>query len=52
MKHRTLGLTGLIVSELALGRMQFGGKMNMGSLGQEDTQDRVLSRHRPYRPRK
>jgi aryl-alcohol dehydrogenase-like predicted oxidoreductase len=37
MKHRKLGNTGLIVSELALGTMQFGGKMNMGNLGQEDT---------------
>jgi aryl-alcohol dehydrogenase-like predicted oxidoreductase len=37
MRHRTLGHTGLIVSELALGSMQFGGKMNMGNLGQEDT---------------
>src|ERR1700694_5072562 len=37
MKHRTLGHTGLIVSEVALGSMQFGGKMNMGNLGQEDT---------------
>ena len=37
MKYRTLGHTGLIVSELALGSMQFGGKMNMGNLGQEDT---------------
>ena len=27
----------IIVSELALGSMQFGGKMNMGNLGQEDT---------------
>jgi len=27
----------LIVSEVALGSMQFGGKMNMGNLGQEDT---------------
>jgi hypothetical protein len=25
------------VSEVALGTMQFGGKMNMGNLGQEDT---------------
>jgi aryl-alcohol dehydrogenase-like predicted oxidoreductase len=25
------------VSEVALGSMQFGGKMNMGNLGQEDT---------------
>jgi aryl-alcohol dehydrogenase-like predicted oxidoreductase len=37
MKYRTLGNTGLIVSEVALGTMQFGGKMNMGNLGQEDT---------------
>src|SRR5207344_2311285 len=37
MKHRKLGNTGLIVSEVALGTMQFGGKMNMGNLGQEDT---------------
>jgi aryl-alcohol dehydrogenase-like predicted oxidoreductase len=37
MKYRKLGNTGLIVSELALGSMQFGGKMNMGNLGQEAT---------------
>jgi aryl-alcohol dehydrogenase-like predicted oxidoreductase len=37
MKYRRLGHTGLIVSEVALGSMQFGGKMNMGNLGQEDT---------------
>src|SRR5882672_3438942 len=37
MKYRTLGHTGLIVSEVALGSMQFGGKMNMGNLGQEET---------------
>src|ERR1700752_3261271 len=37
MKHRKLGHTGLIVSEGALGSMQFGGKMNMGNLGQADT---------------
>ncbi|HEV3254461.1 MAG TPA: aldo/keto reductase [Candidatus Acidoferrales bacterium] len=37
MRHRRLGNTGLIVSEVALGTMQFGGKMNMGNLGQEDT---------------
>jgi aryl-alcohol dehydrogenase-like predicted oxidoreductase len=37
MKYRKLGNTGLIVSELALGTMQFGGRMNMGNLGQEDT---------------
>ena len=37
MKFRKLGNTGLIVSEVALGTMQFGGRMNMGNLGQEDT---------------
>jgi len=37
MKYRKLGNTGLIVSQVALGTMQFGGKMNMGNLGQEDT---------------
>jgi aryl-alcohol dehydrogenase-like predicted oxidoreductase len=37
MKYRKLGNTGLIVSEVALGTMQFGDKMNMGNLGQEDT---------------
>jgi aryl-alcohol dehydrogenase-like predicted oxidoreductase len=37
MKYRKLGNTGLIVSEVALGTMQFGSKMNMGNLGQEDT---------------
>jgi aryl-alcohol dehydrogenase-like predicted oxidoreductase len=37
MKYRKLGNTGLIVSEIALGSMQFGGKMNMGNLGQDGT---------------
>jgi aryl-alcohol dehydrogenase-like predicted oxidoreductase len=37
MKYRKLGNTGLIVSEVALGSMQFGGRMNMGNLSQEDT---------------
>src|ERR1700758_4571514 len=37
MKYRKLGNTGLIVSEVALGTMQFGGKMNMGNLGPDDT---------------
>ena len=37
MKYRKLGNTGLIVSEVALGSMQFGGKMNMGNLGQQET---------------
>jgi aryl-alcohol dehydrogenase-like predicted oxidoreductase len=41
MKYRKLGNTGLIVSELALGTMQFGGKMNMGNLGQDDTTQMV-----------
>jgi len=41
MKYRKLGNTGLIVSEVALGTMQFGGKMNMGNLGQEDTNKMV-----------
>jgi aryl-alcohol dehydrogenase-like predicted oxidoreductase len=41
MKFRKLGNTGLIVSEVALGTMQFGGKMNMGNLGQEDTTQMV-----------
>ena len=37
MRYKKLGNTGLIVSSVALGTMQFGGKMNMGNLGQEDT---------------
>jgi aryl-alcohol dehydrogenase-like predicted oxidoreductase len=37
MRYTKLGNTGLIVSRVALGTMQFGGKMNMGNLGQEDT---------------
>jgi len=37
MRYRTLGNTGLIVSEVALGTMQFGGKMNMGNLDQQGT---------------
>ena len=41
MKYRKLGNTGLIVSEVALGTMQFGGKMNMGNLGQEETTQMV-----------
>jgi aryl-alcohol dehydrogenase-like predicted oxidoreductase len=41
MKYRKLGNTGLIVSEVALGSMQFGGGMNMGNLGQEDTKRMV-----------
>jgi len=41
MKYRKLGNTGLIVSEVALGTMQFGGKMNMGNLGQDETTQMV-----------
>ncbi len=37
MKYRKLGNTGLIVSELALGTMQFGKAMNMGGLDQAAT---------------
>ncbi len=37
MRYRKLGNTGLIVNSVALGTMQFGGKMNMGNLGQDDT---------------
>lgn len=37
MKYRRLGNTGLIVSELALGTMQFGNAMNMGGLDQNAT---------------
>ncbi|MGA2548299.1 MAG: aldo/keto reductase [Rectinemataceae bacterium] len=37
MKYRRLGNTGLIVSELSLGTMQFGGKMNVGNLDQKAT---------------
>jgi aryl-alcohol dehydrogenase-like predicted oxidoreductase len=37
MKYRKLGNIGLTVSGVALGTMQFGGRMNVGNLGQEDT---------------
>src|ERR1700734_1307615 len=37
MRYRRLGNSGLIVSELSLGTMQFGRKMNMGGLGQPET---------------
>jgi len=37
MKYRTLGNSGLLVSVLSLGTMQFGIKMNMGGLGQKET---------------
>ncbi|MEO9337151.1 aldo/keto reductase [Mesorhizobium sp. SB112] len=41
MKYKTLGNTGLFVSELCLGSMTFGGKgvwANMGNVQQEDAQ--------------
>src|SRR5258705_5331554 len=41
MKYRKLGHAGLIETELAVGSRQFGGKMNMGNLGQEDTRRMV-----------
>lgn len=41
MKYRKLGNSGLIVSAVALGTMQFGGKMNMGNLDQKATKDVV-----------
>jgi aryl-alcohol dehydrogenase-like predicted oxidoreductase len=37
MRYRRLGNSGLIVSELSLGTMQFGRSMNMGGLGQPET---------------
>jgi aryl-alcohol dehydrogenase-like predicted oxidoreductase len=37
MRYRRLGNSGLIVSELSLGTMQFGRAMNMGGLGQPET---------------
>lgn len=37
MKYRRLGNSGLIVSALSLGTMQFGKKMNMGGLDQAAT---------------
>jgi aryl-alcohol dehydrogenase-like predicted oxidoreductase len=37
MEYRKLGDSGLIVSALSLGTMQFGKAMNMGGLGQDET---------------
>jgi aryl-alcohol dehydrogenase-like predicted oxidoreductase len=37
MKYRKLGNSGLIVSAVSLGTMQFGNKMNMGNLDQKET---------------
>ncbi|MBX3066707.1 MAG: aldo/keto reductase [Anaerolineae bacterium] len=41
MQYRRLGNTGLIVSAVSLGTMQFGGKMNMGNLGQAETTEMI-----------
>jgi len=41
MKYRKLGNSGLIVSEVALGSMQFGEKMGMGGLDQKQTDSMV-----------
>ncbi len=41
MKYRRLGNSGLIVSAVALGTMQFGQKMNMGNLDQKATNDLI-----------
>ena len=41
MKYRKLGNSGLIVSAVALGTMQFGKKMSMGGLDQKATTDMV-----------
>ncbi|MGD8428546.1 MAG: aldo/keto reductase [Balneolaceae bacterium] len=41
MKYRKLGNSGLVVSEVGLGTMQFGEAMQMGGLGQEATNEMV-----------
>lgn len=41
MQYRRLGNSGLIVSALSLGTMQFGEAMNMGSLGQAETNEMI-----------
>ncbi|HKJ31987.1 MAG TPA: aldo/keto reductase [Balneolales bacterium] len=41
MKYRRLGNSGLIVSEVGLGTMQFGEAMQMGGLGQKETTEMV-----------
>jgi aryl-alcohol dehydrogenase-like predicted oxidoreductase len=43
MQYRRLGNSGLIVSAVALGTMQFGKKMNMGNLDQKATNEMVKS---------
>ena len=41
MKYRKLGNTGIIVSAVTLGTMQFGMQMNMGRLGQKETTEMI-----------
>ncbi len=41
MQYRTLGNSGLIVSALSLGTMQFGTGMNMGNLSQDETTEMI-----------
>ncbi|MBZ0278116.1 MAG: aldo/keto reductase [Anaerolineae bacterium] len=41
MQYRRLGNSGLVVSALALGTMQFGKKMNMGGLDQQATTNMI-----------
>jgi len=41
MQYRRLGRSGLIVSALSLGTMQFGTGMNMGNLDQKATSDMI-----------
>ena len=41
MQYRRLGNSGLIVSALSLGTMQFGGGMNMGNLDQAETNEMI-----------
>ncbi len=41
MQYRTLGNTGLLVSAVSLGTMQFGSKMNAGNLDQAATTEMV-----------
>jgi len=41
MKYRRLGNTGLIVSEVGLGTMQFGKGMNVGNLDQKATTEMI-----------
>jgi aryl-alcohol dehydrogenase-like predicted oxidoreductase len=43
MEYRRLGHSGLIVSAVSLGTMQFGKAMNLGSLGQAETTAMIKS---------